>query len=185
MIRVFIDSNGPLLESAGTVRRPAGNFSLDDLFTAAQPSALAQQVWATGRPATMPASLAAPIGTQEVWAAGVTYLRSRTARMEESKDAGGGPTATRRSRTGQDATLGVPTSVIPVTVAAVTQALVTSASDRSLSTVRRRSPSMGRAALSAIDTSAPVGITIRQPPPAAITGPARPAIQLRSAARLT
>jgi 2-dehydro-3-deoxy-D-arabinonate dehydratase len=32
----------------------------------------------------------APIGTQEVWAAGVTYFRSRTARMEESKDAGGG-----------------------------------------------------------------------------------------------
>ena len=32
----------------------------------------------------------APIGTQEVWAAGVTYLRSRAARMAESKDAGGG-----------------------------------------------------------------------------------------------
>jgi 2-dehydro-3-deoxy-D-arabinonate dehydratase len=32
----------------------------------------------------------APIGSQEVWAAGVTYFRSRTARMEESKDAGGG-----------------------------------------------------------------------------------------------
>ena len=31
----------------------------------------------------------APIGTQEVWAAGVTYLRSKTARMEESKDSGG------------------------------------------------------------------------------------------------
>jgi 2-dehydro-3-deoxy-D-arabinonate dehydratase len=30
-----------------------------------------------------------PIGTQEVWAAGVTYLRSRDARMEESKDSGG------------------------------------------------------------------------------------------------
>ncbi len=35
-------------------------------------------------------SILAPIGTQEVWAAGVTYFRSRTARMEESKDAGGG-----------------------------------------------------------------------------------------------
>jgi len=35
-------------------------------------------------------SLLAPIGTQEVWAAGVTYLRSRDARMEEAKDAGGG-----------------------------------------------------------------------------------------------
>jgi 2-dehydro-3-deoxy-D-arabinonate dehydratase len=31
----------------------------------------------------------APIGNQEVWAAGVTYLRSRDARMEESKDSGG------------------------------------------------------------------------------------------------
>lgn len=31
-----------------------------------------------------------PIVGQEVWAAGVTYFRSRGARMEESKDAGGG-----------------------------------------------------------------------------------------------
>jgi 2-dehydro-3-deoxy-D-arabinonate dehydratase len=36
------------------------------------------------------AELQAPIGQQEVWAAGVTYYRSRGARMEESKDAGGG-----------------------------------------------------------------------------------------------
>ena len=33
--------------------------------------------------------LLAPIGAQEVWAAGVTYLRSKTARMEESKESGG------------------------------------------------------------------------------------------------
>ena len=32
----------------------------------------------------------APIVNQEVWAAGVTYFRSRDARIEESKDAGGG-----------------------------------------------------------------------------------------------
>lgn len=31
-----------------------------------------------------------PIGTQEVWASGVTYFRSREARMEESEKAGGG-----------------------------------------------------------------------------------------------
>lgn len=35
------------------------------------------------------AYLLPPIGSQEVWAAGVTYLRSRDARMEESKDTGG------------------------------------------------------------------------------------------------
>jgi 2-dehydro-3-deoxy-D-arabinonate dehydratase len=37
-----------------------------------------------------PAELLPPIGTQDVWAAGVTYYRSRDARMEESKSAGGG-----------------------------------------------------------------------------------------------
>lgn len=37
-----------------------------------------------------PASLLPPVESQEVWAAGVTYFRSRSARMEESKDAGGG-----------------------------------------------------------------------------------------------
>lgn len=36
------------------------------------------------------ATLQAPIEHQEVWAAGVTYYRSRSARIEESKDAGGG-----------------------------------------------------------------------------------------------
>jgi 2-dehydro-3-deoxy-D-arabinonate dehydratase len=33
--------------------------------------------------------LLAPIGSQEVWAAGVTYTRSKIARMEESKGSGG------------------------------------------------------------------------------------------------
>jgi 2-dehydro-3-deoxy-D-arabinonate dehydratase len=35
-------------------------------------------------------TLEAPIENQEVWAAGVTYYRSRSARIEESQDAGGG-----------------------------------------------------------------------------------------------
>ena len=35
-------------------------------------------------------AIEAPIEHQEVWASGVTYYRSRSARMEESKDAGGG-----------------------------------------------------------------------------------------------
>jgi 2-dehydro-3-deoxy-D-arabinonate dehydratase len=44
------------------------------------------------KPATAPTpqDLLPPIGGQEVWAAGVTYYRSRNARMEESKSAGGG-----------------------------------------------------------------------------------------------
>jgi 2-dehydro-3-deoxy-D-arabinonate dehydratase len=39
---------------------------------------------------SVPDNLLPPIGSQEVWAAGVTYFRSRDARMEESKSAGGG-----------------------------------------------------------------------------------------------
>ena len=35
------------------------------------------------------AELLAPIGSQEVWAAGVTYYRSRDARMEEAHESGG------------------------------------------------------------------------------------------------
>ncbi|MFZ1140523.1 MAG: fumarylacetoacetate hydrolase family protein [Candidatus Sulfotelmatobacter sp.] len=37
-----------------------------------------------------PATVLAPVVSQEVWAAGVTYYRSRNARIDESKDAGGG-----------------------------------------------------------------------------------------------
>ncbi|HEX2862116.1 MAG TPA: fumarylacetoacetate hydrolase family protein [Lacunisphaera sp.] len=89
-MRVFTDSQGPLIESSGSVRRPPSALTFDALFTADDPSGLLREAWTAGQPATLPANLAAPIGTQEVWAAGVTYLRSRTARMEESKDAGGG-----------------------------------------------------------------------------------------------
>ncbi len=41
-------------------------------------------------PAIDESTIVAPTGTQEVWAAGVTYYRSKVARMEESKDACGG-----------------------------------------------------------------------------------------------
>ena len=48
-------------------------------------------VAASGTPAPrLDATPLAPVASQEVWAAGVTYYRSRTARMEESRDAGGG-----------------------------------------------------------------------------------------------
>ena len=40
--------------------------------------------------ALLQGELLPPLGTQEIWASGVTYYRSRDARMEESKSAGGG-----------------------------------------------------------------------------------------------
>ena len=40
-------------------------------------------------PELIGSGLQAPIGSQELWASGVTYLRSKTGRQEESKKAGG------------------------------------------------------------------------------------------------
>ncbi|MGB6153740.1 MAG: fumarylacetoacetate hydrolase family protein [Pricia sp.] len=39
---------------------------------------------------SVPDTVDKPMGTQEIWASGVTYKRSREARMKESKKAGGG-----------------------------------------------------------------------------------------------
>jgi len=71
-------------------------FSFDSLFQAADPEALlARAVTDLGEPATedearnIDQMWLPPVESQEVWAAGVTYYRSRTARMEESEQAGG------------------------------------------------------------------------------------------------
>ena len=90
MIRVYCDTSGLVMECDGTLRRPSAPLAIDELFTAADPVALVRQAWEGGEPAGLPEAPLAPVGGQEIWAAGVTYLRSMTARMEESKDAGGG-----------------------------------------------------------------------------------------------
>src|SRR5882724_4968087 len=66
--------------------------SWDDLVTRDNLPSRLQQMIAAGKTAAAPSlrDLLPPIGSQEVWAAGVTYFRSRNARMEESKSAGGG-----------------------------------------------------------------------------------------------
>lgn len=66
------------------------DLTLDALFTAEDPAALLRARFAGAKPAAVPARACAPLQSQEVWAAGVTYFRSMTARKEESKDAGGG-----------------------------------------------------------------------------------------------
>ena len=71
--------------------RQVTDMSWDDLLRREDLPALLNRIVAT-RPAAQPDDLRdimAPIGRQEVWAAGVTYFRSRTARMEEANEAGG------------------------------------------------------------------------------------------------
>jgi len=60
--------------------------SLTDLLDASDPAAVARSARATAHPGVPLAevTILPPVERQEVWAAGVTYLRSKTARMEES-----------------------------------------------------------------------------------------------------
>lgn len=90
-------TNGTLVEIDGDRRRvqtiPGTPMSpIDELFTADDPAALARSWFddgeAVGDESAMESPLA-PITSQEVWACGVTYLRSREARKAESSDVGG------------------------------------------------------------------------------------------------
>ena len=88
---LYRTQNGLLVEESGryySVEEASLDalISLDDLYLHLS------SIVASTTPVELPESPAfeAPIENQEVWAAGVTYYRSRAARIEESKDAGGG-----------------------------------------------------------------------------------------------
>ncbi|MFK8161078.1 MAG: fumarylacetoacetate hydrolase family protein [Lewinella sp.] len=92
-MKIFRTTEGILLRSRGRSAQVQGTW---DVFVNDDDLAIktARILEATGKPdeasSDLPPSLLPPIGTQEVWASGVTYKRSREARMEESKEAGGG-----------------------------------------------------------------------------------------------
>ena len=80
-------TRGPVFKNGGAYFA-APELSFDALFNHADLMGIAAKAVA-GSPLTETVELAALIGSQEVWAAGVTYFRSRSARMEESQDSGG------------------------------------------------------------------------------------------------
>ena len=86
-MRLYRTSRGPMVESAGAFH-PV-DYDWDSLIN--RDDLLAYLRHATERSAGESGieRALAPIGSQEVWAAGVTYYRSRTARLEESKAGGG------------------------------------------------------------------------------------------------
>jgi 2-dehydro-3-deoxy-D-arabinonate dehydratase len=92
MIRVFRTASDVLVESNGRYRRLPKSLGFDAIFAADEPLRRVQDALgdAPDVSAPDPVTLRAPLESQEIWAAGVTYLRSRTARMEEAKAAGGG-----------------------------------------------------------------------------------------------
>lgn len=77
----------------GDTARDLGAFEIDSLFRAKSPRQVLENALVGAAEAALPDpetdSLLPPIGRQEIWAAGVTYFRSRSARMEEAEQAGG------------------------------------------------------------------------------------------------
>lgn len=78
-----------LVARTGSAHRLLSGSNFDDLFRAAKADLWLRDALDRSVPCPVPVELEAPIGSQEVWAAGVTYLRSRDARMEESRNSGG------------------------------------------------------------------------------------------------
>lgn len=93
--RIFNSSTAVFIESTeapGLFRHVETGFSFNELFTAPDPAGYVAAVYnGAGEEVSFNPDISyqAPIGDQEVWAAGVTYYRSRTARMEEAETAGG------------------------------------------------------------------------------------------------
>jgi 2-dehydro-3-deoxy-D-arabinonate dehydratase len=90
-VKLYRTSTGPYVEESGNYYR-VPLLSWDALVTHDDLLGYLLSIVNKGRPAEDFSStrIEAPIGSQEVWAAGVTYYRSRSARMEEAKTAGGG-----------------------------------------------------------------------------------------------
>jgi 2-dehydro-3-deoxy-D-arabinonate dehydratase len=93
-MKLYKTSTGPVVESDGRFYA-LPPVSWDDLVNReALRAVLADAVRHSGRvldeSALQQRGVLPPVGSQEIWAAGVTYLRSKVARMEESKAAGGG-----------------------------------------------------------------------------------------------
>lgn len=87
---IIATATGLIAVADGEHRALATDCSIDGLLAAPDPLALASEWFTAGTPrgAVDDGDLRAPIGSQEIWAAGVTYLRSRAARVAESHQAG-------------------------------------------------------------------------------------------------
>ena len=89
-IKLYHSQEGIFAENDKQFYRIPGGW--DDLVNQDDPYTCIKQMLRSLKPEKFQEipSLLPPIGGQEVWASGVTYYKSREARMDESKDAGGG-----------------------------------------------------------------------------------------------
>ena len=91
MLYVYRSDRGVFIRDHDAPSRgvqPCQGVEWDEIFRAKDPGAFLRG--AAGAAGEEPDAVLPLVSRQEVWAAGVTYFRSRTARMEESQTAGGG-----------------------------------------------------------------------------------------------
>jgi 2-dehydro-3-deoxy-D-arabinonate dehydratase len=92
-MKIYRTMDGIILEKDHSFRNLVVTTSWNDLVNRDDLHNFLVNEWRNAEPLENgpdPSRLLAPIGNQEIWAAGVTYYSSRLARMEESKDSGGG-----------------------------------------------------------------------------------------------
>jgi len=90
MIKIFPAESGLYAEVTGNFYALPTSFDLDRLFMDSTAMAILQSILPDVPRVERPTTLLPLAQSQEIWAAGVTYYRSRTARMEEAKNSGGG-----------------------------------------------------------------------------------------------
>ncbi|MCP4098585.1 MAG: 2-hydroxyhepta-2,4-diene-1,7-dioate isomerase [Planctomycetaceae bacterium] len=95
MIKIYRDQDDYVLQNFNRIIRVQG-FSLDSLFQASNPADYLTSFFDStdSEPIQQKSVIEkhpwqAPVENQEIWAAGVTYMRSKSARMEESEQSGG------------------------------------------------------------------------------------------------
>ena len=93
-VKLYRTAAGAVIEHEGQTHAAPG-LDWDDVLSSDDPSskvlnAISQSAPMPGGSFDANSPMLPPIGNQEVWAAGVTYFRSRAARIEESKSSGGG-----------------------------------------------------------------------------------------------
>ncbi len=89
-MKIFQTPGGLAADHGGERRLLPREFGFDRLFGEADPGGRLLAEWDRSPALASPLAPRAPLQSQEVWAAGVTYFRSKAARMAESKDGGGG-----------------------------------------------------------------------------------------------
>jgi 2-dehydro-3-deoxy-D-arabinonate dehydratase len=95
MIKLFRNQDDYIAQKLDAAFRLI-DFSFDELFQSAEPASFLEELIVRSGEVVpfeentiLETHWLPPIGQQEIWAAGVTYYRSRSARMEESEQSGG------------------------------------------------------------------------------------------------